>query len=618
MTIKSTIGLLVLAAAQILASNTWAQTGSTPAPELAAKPIPPPIAGVSGSGLLDIDFRCDIPALPDPAASTYDEALAARSHYLGTYPYCSFYEPRKIIKVSATGGELIQNGFCPDNVSDQTEPSAVFQDGYGIVGTRSRSCDDGIGKGESLIVSIESSIDNQTAAFDVNGVWLTDFRRDKNGESGVITLTLAGGGSRTFSFNWKDVSSGNIDLPNINDEFFVGFGQTLRITKAVISGNSGSFSVAGFSQQPVVIDTRSSDLCGGNSCNPEIARGVRLELKKVSAENIAGNKGVKGTLFKEGVYVIPDTRKYCKPGLAATPEDPARPLPISITGRTDPDTGAPIPDVIMQPYQCGHPTADSPNDPVIYVLDLDGRNLVIAEDTIAAKFDDGKDDPGIPAEYVCTASYTDREYRPGIGWLPKTQKNAEGKFDEIPVLNAAGEVVLHLQEVTGAPCGSSRGSVPRYSYVVYNWTNRVDAAHTSDQDVISARIAQLGAYVDGLFACVQQGVNQSTFSSDVGRISKSFASGQYDRALRYVREMRNDVLDPRLNSEIGENSGCVFDLRANGGYGITSTPGGDPLPDYEVHANAVGNLLVQLEHLHWMISTTVLNQPPGSVQALGN
>ncbi|MFO7550058.1 MAG: hypothetical protein R6W80_01530 [Haliea sp.] len=578
MTLCRIAKLLTLTSAYILAAHAWAQPGSAVAPELAAKPLPTDV-----TALLDIDFRCD-----------------GIAHF-ETYPFCEFYKSRDIISVSAIGGTLIQNETCPENVSDQGDPGRPgykYLDGYGIVNTRSRTCDDGIEKGESLVVSIASTGDGQ-AAFDVNGVWLTDFLRDKNGESGVITLTLVDDSTRDFSFNWKDVSSQHVTEPNYNNDFFVGFGETLRITSAVISGNSGSFSVAGFSQQPLVIDTQES-VCDDNSCNPELARNVRLELQQASGKR--GNKGVKGTLSKEGVYVIRDTRPQCQPGASAAAG--SAPLPIHITNNTTPD-------LIMLPHQCGHPAADSPSlGPVIYVLDLDGSRLRVAEDTIKAVFEDDSNDPSVADTYFCAAN--DPAFRPGIGWLPKSQPATDdGGYSEIPVFAAEGHVVFDVQDNTVGPCGSSRGSFPRYSYVVYNWVNRVDAAGTSYDAIISARIDQLAAFVDGLFVCVQQGVNQSTLSSDVGRIRQSFDGGRYEQTVKVIEEMQNDVLDPRLNDEIGEG-GCFFDL-AGGHYVGPGVTTGDLVP-----ANAVGNLLVQLGHLHWMVRTTVLNLAPETVPAQGN
>ncbi|PLW81987.1 hypothetical protein CWI75_12920 [Kineobactrum sediminis] len=546
--------LLTLALGSCLASLAQAGPPLSPAPDIDYKPIP-----TTGTGLLDIDFRNED------------------------------YLKLNIIKVTTEDGELVTDIDCDDNPNDG-DPSLLDGLGIGFSGDGS-DCDDGIDRGESITVTVDAGDADGQAAFDINGIWLTDFTPDKKGDAGEIDLTgVTASDNRAYRFSAKDIDKSQLATVNPNGDLFVGFGETLRMTAAVISGSSGRFSVAGFAQTP--IDIIDGGACpsnpGGNTdaCKAELAKNVFLDLE--ASKDKPGDRGVGGTIFKNGVYVIQDTRGHCK-------LEPNGEAPRELSIHLNADNYA---ELKMQPHQCGYP--ESPGGiPVIYVLDIDGSRLDVAEDTITARFEDDSNDAGTPDIYFCDAP--DPAFRPAYGWLPKSAINpTTGRFDEIPVLDAAGEVVRDLQDVTTGPCGSGRGDFSRYSYVVYHWVNRVEAADTTYDAVISDRILQLQAYVDGLFPCVQQGVNQSTLSSDVGRIQKSFAGGRYDQALGYVREMRQDVLDPRLNDEIAAD-GCFFDLM---GESYSYTP--DYVVNQTVPANAVGNLLVQLNHLEWMIRTTVL------------
>ena len=253
----------------------------------------------------------------------------------------------------------------------------------------------------------------------------------------------------------------------------------------------------------------------------------------------------------------------------------------------------------MKPHQCGSRQPARPQQPVNYILALHGTGLTIVEDTITMKFIDDREGPQSQGDYFCNASDTSK--RPGIGWVPHSQQNPV--YDEIPVLGADGAVVVDAQDVATGPCGSLRGRFGRYSYVVYHWVN---APGTPYRLTIAERIDRLQVSVEQYFPCVQKGINQSTLSDDTGHIRKSFEMGRYQRAVDYIAEMREHVLAPRLNDEISQ---CFFDL-GTGDYLKDGEPGSN-----RVAANVVGNLLVQLDHLRWIIRSTVLGESPAEIPA---
>lgn len=555
------IAIFVLMAGALVATAV-AGPKPDPAPRQEARPIPEEIPDVR-SGRLDIDFRF--------------------GDWTGGV--------EGIVTVTASGGILTRNRDCPANVSDANGP-----DGFGV--DDGSDCDDGIEKRESLVIDIHTPPGGTgTAAFDVNGVWLTDFIQKKNGEAGLIEIFGVGPEDRrTFSFSWKDVDPGPVSgAGNPNAEYFVGFGETQRITKAVLTATSGAFSVAGFSQQPVVMvkDECEQDK-GKNGCFAEIAQNVFLDIKPRTGgvEGAPGNRGVSGELIKDGVYIVEDIRgPACGNGGG--------------TLRIDLDDDDTTYEVVMQSHQCGYPDLDHPDKNVIYVLDLNGSKLDIAEDTIPVRFGD---DAGDPDGYFCNA--LDPSRRPAYGWVPHGRQNG-GVYEEIPLLGADGMPLLGdenlpnpVQDVTTGSCGSGRGRFSRFSLVPYHWVN---ASGTVYEITIGERIDRLQGYVDQLFPCVQQGVNQSTLSDDTGHIRKSFDMGRYQRAVDYIAEMRENLLAPRLNDEISQ---CFFDLRVVGG-GYVKVENASSIP-----ANAVGNLLVQLDHLRWMIRSTLLGEMPGDIPEL--
>ena len=490
---------------------------------------------------------------------------------------------------------MTRNRDCPDNTSDPAVPDPNRPDGFAV--DDGSDCDDVLERRESLTVTIAAAGSDAIAAFDVNGVWLTDFDPARKGDAGEIEITgLDASDSHAYSFIWKDLDADKISEVNPNDELFVGFGETLRITSAVLTTTAGGYSLAGFSQQPIVIINDDCEQDGGQSgCRAEIAKDVSLEILN-TASGSPGDRGVNGVLLKLGFYFGPDAREQCQPGF-----DPAD-LAYKLWGDLPIDLdGDGTYELVMKPHQCGYPDLAHPGEPVVYVLDLDGSELTIVEDTITMLFNDDGDDPESRDEYFCNASAAYK--RPGYGWIPHSRLNEFGAYEEIPVFDADGNPIIDVQDVTTGPCGSGRGGWTRYSYVAYNWRNAFGTPYVV---TIGERVGQLQVYVEQLFPCVQQGVNQSTLSDDTGHIRKSFDMGRYQRAVDYIAEMRAHVLAPRLNDEISQ---CFFDLDS-GGYVKEDDPGGN-----RAAANAVGNLLVQLDHLRWMIRSTILGESPAEIPA---
>ena len=195
-----------------------------------------------------------------------------------------------------------------------------------------------------------------------------------------------------------------------------------------------------------------------------------------------------------------------------------------------------------------------------------------------------------------------------------------------PDLDPTPNRSINLQDVTTGPCGSARGGFTRFSYVVYHWVNAVDNAYAKNtsgdypmldlHEVILERISNLQFYVDQLFGCVQQGVNQSTFSSDTGRIRQSFetanSDNKYLRTVSLINEMEDDVLDPRVNSEISAGA-CYYDP-SDLAYRSPTQVGTPDEADW-VEANAVGSLLSQLAHLRWMVYTNYIATPAQGIGA---
>jgi hypothetical protein len=593
------IAVLVLLAGGLVATAI-AGPKPDPAPIQEARPIP--LAGENSSGELDIDFRSS-------GWSFFTNVDGLQEATKG------------IVSVTASEG-VLRSDACDRDPDPAPAPDPNCPTGFAVYDVS--TTDEGLEKRETLIVEIKSS-GIGTAAFDVNGVWLSGFVQDKKENAGEIELFgVNDADGRAYSFSWNDIDPNE---PNPDNEFFVGFGETRRITSAVLTATSGAFSVAGFSQQPIMIvndeceqdeekpavDKPSVDKPG---CFAEIARNVFLDILPrtggVEGEGAPGDRGVSGELIKNGVYiVVDDIRDQCQPGF--DPADSAYELwgtlPIDLDGDKDEDND--IYELVMQKHQCGYPdpeNLDNPNQPVIYILDMNGSDLKIVEDTIAVKFNDDGDDPEPPGDYFCNAS--DAFQRPGYGWVPHGQRNGGADdYEEIPLLGVDGMALLGtddlpnpVQDITTGPCGSGRGGFSRFSYVVYHWVN---APGTPYEITVGERIDRLQVYVGQLFPCVQQGINQSALRDDAGHIRKSFDMGRYQRAVDYIAEMREHVLAPRLNEEISQ---CFFDL-VLGNYVKEAGASG-------VDANVVGNLLVQLDHLRWMIRSTLLGEMPGDIPKL--
>lgn len=536
---------------------------------------------VISTGRLDIDFR-----VAGPDGDSWDD-----DYRVGLVQVMS----------GGTGQALVRNNLGGDcTVANIPADASSRDDGFGIDGNPGDGiCDDQIDAGERLVVEVLSDGAGH-AAFDISGMYLTDFIPEKNGEAGEVTFTGLNGERTTYTFSWKKQSESPVE----NNEVFVQFAtaerELIRFTRAEVSATVGGFSIAGFEQKPIALIADSCPDYDGSEggCTALLAQGVNLELDKGDS---IGNRGVSGVIYKNGVYRVPETRPYCLDG-SGVPE----------TFSIDLDGGGA--DLVMQAQQCGF--ADTPGgEPYFLILDLNGRNLAVAEDTLTARFEDA----GAGNGYTCLSS--DADQRPAVGWLP-------GPNDTIPVLEASGPedptpvLSTRLQDVTTGPCGSARGGFTRFSYVVYHWVNAVGnsyAGNTSGQfsaidmrDVVLERIGRLQFYVDQLFGCVQQGVNQSTFSSDTGRIRQAFetanSDSKYLRTVALINEMVGDVLDPRLNSEISAGA-CYYDPSdlAYRAPAVTGTPDeGD-----WVEANAVGSLLAQLAHLRWMVYTNYVATPAG-------
>ena len=555
---------------------------------------------VVDTGRLDIDFRVDgVPVGEPPVADSWDG-----DNRVG------------VVQVSArpSAAALVRNNLGGDCTASLPAADVELRaDGYGIDGIVGDGvCDDQINGTEVLVVDIVAPDATGQPAYDVTGMYLTDFLADKNGESGTITFTDLDGLKSTYPFSWKRQTDPAVD----NNEVFVSFedpaapdGGVIRFARAEISAVVGGFSVAGFEQTPIALvrdeclDSRGE--LGG--CERLLAKGVTLDL--APAQFVPGDRGVTGVIYKDGVYRIEETRPYCLSG-TGTPE----PLPVDLGGPVD-LSGNPIYEFVMRDHQCGFADVAG-GTPFFYVLDINGSNLRVAEDTVEAFFED----EGAANGYACLSPNTDQ--RPAIGWLPNSR-------DPIPVLtpNIDGSLVVdkRIQDSTSGPCGSGRTSLSRFSYVTYHWVNAVrnDYADNSSgtfgardmRDIVIERIDRLQFYVDQLFGCVQQGINQSTFSSDTGRIRQAFETANTDakylRAVALVNEMVGDVLDPRVNSEITAGA-CFFDRSARAYVSDTLET---PREADWVDANAVGNLLSQLAHLRWMIYTNFVASPTQGIGA---
>lgn len=527
-----------------------------PAPEVTIGPIPDE---------LDIDFRSGDWTFPNCTGEGFNGCREAR---------------KGIVSVTASEGSL-RSPDCGSSYPNCLSGFAVYE-----------GDDEGLERHETLTVQIDADIKDEivggvtvTAAFDVRGVWLTGFVQDKNGEAGVIEMVgVDPTDRRAYSFNWNDIDPGTISS-SISNGVFVNFDETVRITSAVLTATSGAFAVAGFSQRPIDIQNDSCEQGGGSStdCKAEIAQNVFLDISQKPIG--PGNSGVNGVLIKNGVYIVEDIRApSCGYG--------GDTLPINLEGDV-------APELVMLSHQCGYPDpADPTNKYVIYVLDLNGSDLKIEQDTIPVKFED---DGGVPGGYSCNADEPSK--RPAYGWVPRRGQN-EDFYEEIPILNSDGDAVIDVQDVTTGHCGSGRGGFSRFSYVAYHW---VRPEYTPYEITIGERIGRLQVYLEQLFPCVQQGVNQSTLSDDAGHIRKSFDMGRdYQRTVDYIAEMREHVLAPRLNEEISQ---CAFNLNVEGGGYVHKSGSGVP-------ANVVGDLLVQLDHLRWMIRTTLLGERPGEIPPL--
>lgn len=589
------IALAFIAAGGMVSTATAAPKPSA-VPAAFQQPRPAP------ASLIDIDFRRD--------GLNYFAGLEAWAVSGSTATLDRF-------QVEASGGDLTQNRDC-------TDPLSFSPDGFGVgnivVG---KDCDDDLGSKESLTLSVtQLQAGGAVRAFDTRGLWLAGVTDDKGGEGGQVVFTgVDPADVKIFSFSWKDITSDPAS-PNDNNEFYVGFGETVRFTKAVVTSTSGAFSVIGFYSEPIVLfgntqcindpDPDGVQDPEGNSsgCKAEEAKNLYLNLEPSTGG--PGDKGVTGTEYKRGTYEGVDPRPQCQPEYATDPTmqlpfEQWQPLPINLAGDGEPE-------VILKPWQCGYPKVPG-GLPYYTVVEIDGSELQIQEDTIEAVF---KDDENLLPEsewqYWCRS--LDPYRRPRLGSVP-IDGDFMAPYDEIPVLAGDGSFIREMQDTTSGPCNGGRFSSGGRSYLLIV----VNPAGTDYVTVLQERIDRLDEFVQQLFPCLQEGVNASLVDNARG-IGNTFAQGKYDQTVDGLKQMKATALSNPLLDSIGAGA-CYFDMDegqylAQGEYPPPNTdgievPGSDPARFKD--ANAVGYLLSQIEHLAWTIITVLDPYGDGTIPA---
>ncbi len=469
----------------------------------------------------------------------------------------------------------------------------------------------GVDKGETFIMDLQSA--DGTAAFDVSGMYVSNFVTAGNGETCEVTLTHLDDTTSTFTFSRKNPL--NYPTPagdaNPNNEFLVNFvadgEDPLRITRATVTASSGDCNILGFTNNPVVFDSgdcQADDLPvpgQQDPCTSTLAQGVKLDIE--------ANEDMVGILYKEGVVIVDDPRDYCK-GLAAAPEA----LPIDLNGG-----GA---DLMIPAQYCGYPSSD----PKIHFLVLRSE-VEINADVVQMILQDG-DSP----EYACTSD--DPARRPQVLHLPNNMNSDNGPLagplDEIPYFDPSGSGAIHAstdniplpREATIGPCGSFRSTTDGYSIFAYHLRHALPemtytvgdpadlALENFNRSQFELGLARLQAYVDLVFPCIDRyGTGQSTLQYYLNFISDRYAQDKFEDVVYYIQGFLARLEDP--TSHLYEDlRGCYYDLEFEA-YPISETSTAfveedpDPTPGANalVPANAIGHLRADLEHLLWLSYT---------------
>ncbi|MFV8816610.1 hypothetical protein [Haliea sp. E17] len=510
-----------------------------------------------------------------------------------------------IVHLSALGGDLTAD-TCDQPPYPAPPGYDIDADGVGIDSGRPYLA--GVEKGETLLVNIANAANDPNvvaAAFDVTGMWVSDFVVSGNGETCEVTLDEYGGGQSTFTFSRKNPANYPNPDPsdtNPNNEFLVPFvgpdDPPLRITGATVTATSGDCGVIGFTNNPVVF--QAGDCQQGSTadaCSAELAKGVKLDVH--ARENFVG------TIYKQGVFIADDTRGYCGDGdVKPAPV----PLYVDLTGNGKPDF------VVPEDY-CGYPS----DDPKIQFLVLKS-DLEIDADVIEMIIEDG-DDP----DYACRSP--DPARRPQVLQVPNNIYSdgtpTTPPYDEIPYLNSDGMIDLDPngvpapREATVGPCGSTRPSRGGVSIFAYQLRHALpEATYTVGDDtdaelsdfyhkLFNQGLTHIEEYVQTVFPCINRnGTAQSTLQYYLNHIRDNYERDKFDDVAGYILGFLERLDDP--GSHLYEDlRGCYFDL-AFTAYPISeaNTPfTEDDLGDESVPANTIGHLKAELKHLLWLTYT---------------
>lgn len=308
--------------------------------------------------------------------------------------------------------------------------------------------------------------------------------------------------------------------------------------------------------EPVIVNTEecSGDGDDNGDCIVELTDDFTLIVQ--NAPDVQGS-------FTAGVQTIVDPRASCGNIVEAGTNDT---LDLGFDlgdGKTGP---------IIPAHLCGTPNPAFEDRPTFELININSQLTVVRSvlDLIA--------DNEISDEYNCLAD--DKSKRPVVAWLPKTSN------PEIPVLDAGGELVDVIQDVTVA-CGSSRGRTSRFSYVAYDLRHIENAPYV---DIIGTAIAQLNATIQQSDACVDK-IENKAVKSRAKSGANAFDTQRYSTAKRqYIK-----LLDTVSNDIHYEQ--CLFDLdNGNVFVGDPASPGEGNLP-----RNFRGDLIVQIQHILYMI-----------------
>lgn len=353
---------------------------------------------------------------------------------------------------------------------------------------------------------------------------------------------------------------------------------------------------------------------GGGGDAGIICEGGELDEDTGACEVRVGND--LSTLIEEpgdavGSFSIRETLAINDPRTACQDPPSGDPSPLqltdSITGIGDLLADVNMP-VTIPAALCGIPDVDT-GQPVIKVVVIDS-SLEVSSSVITHIVDDPANPdfecraPAAIGGSVSPSPTTLRGRQPVFGWLPRYSET----LPEVPVIDATGNIVTTLQDVT-AGCGTYRGRTKRLSYLVYNlrYLEGTDFTPIIAQDIAALRAtlaqADTGACAPGPATAALRGSYAFLLQFAELYYNLGFAPFAKQNLLAFRAGLLQGGGDGPFSQSL---DGCFYNyssgtLQADD---FSNSPGVVP-------RNFRGDLLIRVEHVLYMLETMqgVLNPP---------